>query len=366
MKKALLAAAVAAAVPALAQAQTNVVMTGNFKTGIAQQKYSNGASNNGNHTAMIDGSSRFIIRGTEDLGGGLKAIFQMDNRFRPDNGGTQSLAGGNTFVGLTGGFGSVRLGKLDLYWNQGIDSFQSYATAHQASNVGLLSYVGSNSNPIARASRSSNVVRYDLPKMGGLKGGAAWSPGATGSEGTAMGDGNKGNAWELDLAWSGGPFTVGGAYWDEKFDGYKNAAAGDNTGQQSWRLYGTYNFGVVSLGLTYDESELSYDTTGDRKRGAWSIPVTAKVGPGTLVFAYTQAQDMKVGGSKRNDTGAKMFALGYDYPLSKRTSLGVSYAVINNDSNASYGLYNRSAADLNAPTAGQDTKQFYVGVRHAF
>jgi predicted porin len=75
---------------------------------------------------------------------------------------------------------------------------------------------------------------------------------------------------------------------------------------------------------------------------------------------------MKVGGSKQNDTGAKMYALGYDYPLSKRTSLGVSYAVINNDSSASYGLYNRSAADLNAPTAGQDTKQFYVGVRHAF
>ena len=250
MKKALIAAAVAAALPAFAYAQTNVVVTGNFKTGVAQSKYSNGASNNGNHTAMIDGSSRFIIRGTEDLGGGLKAIFQMENRFRPDNGGTQSLAGGNTFVGLTGGFGSVRLGKLDLYWNQGIDSFQSYATAHQASNVGLLSYVGSNSNPIARASRSSNVVRYDLPKMGGLKGGLAWSPGATGAEGNQMGDGNKGNAWELDLAWSGGPFTVGGAYWDEKFDGYKNAAAGDNTGQQAWRLYGNYNFGMFTVGLT--------------------------------------------------------------------------------------------------------------------
>jgi predicted porin len=366
MKKALLAAAVAAAVPALAQAQTNVVMTGNFKTGIAQSKYSNGASNNGNHTAMIDGSSRFIIRGTEDLGGGLKAIFQMENRFRPDNGGTQSLAGGNTFVGLTGGFGSVRLGKLDLYWNQGIDTFQNYATAHQASNVGLLGYVGSNSNPIARTSRSSNVVRYDLPKLGGLKGGAAWSPGATGSEGTAMGDGNKGNAWQLDLAWSGGPFTVGGAYWDEKLDGYKAAAAGANTGQQAWRLYGTYKFAMLTVGLTYDEAELTYSGGGDRKRGAWSIPVTAKAGPGTFVFAYTQAQDMKVGGSKRNDTGARMFAVGYDYPLSKRTSLGVSYAVINNDSNASYGLFSRSAADLDAPVAGQDTRQFYVGVRHAF
>lgn len=365
MKKALLVAAVAAAIPALASAQTNVTLTGSYKVGVAQTKYSNGSENNGNHTAMADGSSRFIIKGSEDLGSGLKGIFQIDSRFRGDEGG-QTIASGNTFVGLTGGFGTVRLGKLDLYHNLGLDKFQSYATAHQASNEGLLAYVGSNSNPIARASRSQNVVRYDLPKMGGLKGGVAWSPGANGGEGSTMGDGNKGNAWELDLAWSGGPFTVGGAYWDEKFDGYKNASAGDYIGQKAWRLYGNYNFGIVTVGLTYDESELSYDTTGDRSRTAWSIPVTAKVGPGTLLFAYTQADDLEIGGSEQSDSGAKMYAVGYNYPLSKRTSLGVSYAVINNDGNARYGLYSRSAADLTAPTAGQDTKQFYVGVRHAF
>ena len=367
MKKALLAAAVAAAVPALAQAQTNVTITGNFKTGVAQTKYSDGSANDGSQTSLIDGSSRLIIKGTEDLGGGLKAIFQMENRFKPDEGGDQNLAGGNTFVGLTGSFGTIRLGKLDLYHNLGLDKFQSYATAHQASNEGLLAYVGTNSNPIAAASRSNNVVRYDLPKLGGLKGGLAWSPGAeSAGEAKEMGDASKGDAWELDLAWSGGPITVGGAYWDMKRDGYKNAAAGDYVGQTAWRLYGSYDFGMFSLGLTYDESELAYEATGDRKRGAWSIPVSAKVGPGTLIFAYTQAEDMKIDGAKQSDSGAKMYALGYDYALSKRTSLGVSYAVIDNDSNARYGVFGRSSTNLNAPVAGQDTKQFYVGIRHAF
>lgn len=377
MNKPLLAMAVAAALPALANAQTNVTLSGIYKTGVAQTKYSNGTAdadsslagvqfNNGNHTALSDGSSRFIIGGSEDLGGGLKAIFQIDNRFKGDDG-TQSLAGGNTFVGLAGGFGTIRLGKLDVYHNIGLDEFQSRATAHQASNEGILAYVGDNSstNAIARGSRSQNVVRYDIPRIAGLRGGLAWSPGARTTEGNP-GAAQKGDAWSADLAWASGAITLGGAYWDEKYEGYKLAAPGDSTGQQAWRLYGSYDFGMFKLGLTYDESQLKYTGTGDRKRGAWSIPVSAKIGTGTLLFTYTQADDIKVGGSKSNDTGAKMFALGYDYPFSKRTSVGVSYAVINNDSGARYGYYTSGAGNLPAPTPGQDSKQLYVGLRHAF
>ena len=362
MTKPLLAVAVAAALPALAQAQTNVTLSGNFKTGVAQTKYSNGATNNGNHTALADGSSRFIISGSEDLGGGLKALFQVDNRFKVDDG-TQSIAGGNTFLGLAGGFGTIRLGKLDLYHNLGLDEFQGRAVAHQHSNEGILSYI--NGNAIARASRAQNVVRYDLPRLGGLRGGLAWSPGAVGTEG-AVGDAQKGNAWEADLAYASGPFTVGAAFWDEKFEGYKTAAAGTSIGQQSWRVYGAYHFGIVKVGLTYDDSKLKFEGTGDQKRAAWSIPVSAKLGPGTLLFTYSQAADLKVGGSKSSDTGARLIALGYDYPLSKRTSLGVSYAAVDNDRNATYRYYSLSAGNLSAPVAGQDQKQFYVGLRHAF
>lgn len=364
MKKPLIAVAVAAALPAFAYAQTNVTLTGNLKTGIAYTDYDKGATNNGDHTAMADGSSRFIIRGTEDLGGGLKAIFQWDNRVRVDDGSSSSLGGGNTFVGLSGNFGTIRLGRLDLYYNQGSDRFDAYATAHQASNRAIMSYVGDNTNPIARTSRTENVVRYDLPKFRGLSGGLAWSPGGASPEGATMDDGNKGDTWTVDLAWSGGPITVGGAYWDQDYEGYKLAAPGAINGQQAWRLYGNYNFGIFTVGLMYDQSELKVAGGGDRERAAWSIPVTAKLGPGTFLFTYSQADDFEVAGRDVNDSGAKMYAIGYDYPLSKRTSLGVSYAMVDNDRNAAYGFYSRS--NLNATVAGQEAKQFYVGIRHAF
>ena len=130
MKKTLLAVAVAA-LPAVAFAQTNVTLSGNIKSGVSMHKFSNGASGNGSGNTVGDGSSKFIISGSEDLGGGLRAIFQWDNRLRPDDAGLAAnsgsgiigneLAGGNSFVGVAGGFGQVRLGRLDQYYGMGID-----------------------------------------------------------------------------------------------------------------------------------------------------------------------------------------------------------------------------------------------------
>lgn len=375
MKKSLLAVAVAAALPAAAFAQTNVTLSGFVKLGVANTKYSNGvnlagagndfANRNGSSSSIDDGSSRFIISGTEDLGGGMKGLFQIDTRFRPDESGG-ALASGNSFVGVGGGFGSIRLGRLDTYYQYGTDEFGGRATALQASNISILSWVGGvQTAAIANASRSANVIRYDLPAMGGLAGGLTYSTnfqgndGLTGNGSTATSPSSKGAAWSLDLAWRGGPITVGGAYWDADYEGLPT-----NDGQQAWRLYGNYNFGIFSAGLTWDESKIKGAT--DAKRGAWSIPLTAKLGPGTLLFTYTAARDVKAGGTIA-DTGAKMFALGYDYPLSKRTSVGVSYANLKNDANANYALFTSTALGGHpAPGPGQDQRQFYVGLKHAF
>jgi predicted porin len=398
MKKSLLAVAVAAALPAFAYAQTNVTLSGDLKTGVTQTKYSNGATNNGNHTAMNDGASKFVISGTEDLGGGLKAIFRIDNRFRPDDSGDAWTAGsGATWVGLTGGFGSVRLGKLDTYYIHGLDSHVGRATALQHWSNSILGYVVTTGNNVARNSRLNNIVRWDSPNFGGISGGITWSPGASASncstnitlnpqaaacrsfasagEGTLMGSGpasatglvnNKGQVWSGNIGYAGGPLSLGAAFYDEKTEGYNAVAAGGYTGQAAWRVWGGYNFGMFTVGLTYDDSKYKFSGS-DLKRAAWSIPVTAKVGPGTLLFTYSQAQDAKLSGSKQADTGAKMYVLGYDYPLSKRTSVGVSYAVLNNDANAAYGLFTGVALNnLSAPGAGQDQKQLHVGVRHAF
>jgi len=139
MKKTLIALAAMATTTAFAQ--STVTLSGNVKAGLAQTKYSGATAGNGSATGLADGSSRFILSGSEDLGGGLRANFQVDTRFRiDDNGAAPSaspLAGGNTFIGLAGKFGNLQIGKLDTHYCLGSDTHGTRATALQASSCGL-------------------------------------------------------------------------------------------------------------------------------------------------------------------------------------------------------------------------------------
>ena len=379
MKKSLVALAAFAAVSAFAQ--SSVTLSGNIKGGVAQTKYSGGAAGNGNGLSIADGSSRFIIGGTEDLGGGLKAVFQIDTRYRvDDNGGAPTsspLAGGNTFVGLSGGLGMIQLGKLDTHYCLGSDQHGARATALQASSCAILGYVGTVTAPIANTSRSQNVIRYTTPNFAGFQAQGSYSTNFQGSEG-AVGDAGKGRAMALGLNYGNGPLKAGVSFWDAKTENRTVGAA--RADQQAATAFIDWNFGVATVGLTFDESEVetlaaAAVTSTELKRRAWSIPVTVPLGAGTFLFTYTKARDLKGSGfatpaaltAATADTGASMFSIGYDYALSKRTSLGVSYVKINNKSAAGYALYTQAALNGTPNNAvGQDASQLYLGVRHAF
>ena len=370
MKKSLIALAVLAASGA-AMAQSSVTLSGNVKAGFAATKYSPG----GSATGIADGSSRFILGGSEDLGGGLRANFQVDTRFRmDDNGGAPTsspLAGGNTFVGLAGGFGNLQVGKLDTHYCLGSDQHGSRATALQASSCGLLGYVNGSGGgqAIANASRTQNLVRYTSPALfGGLTLQGNYSTSFAGSEG-AVGDTQKGNAYALAANYSNGPLAAGLSYWSAKNE--SQAAAAARAGQQAWTAMVNYNLGVATVGLTYDQSALRAAAANagfvDTKRNVLSVPVTVPMGAGTLLFTYSRASNTKTGGVTNSNTGATLLSVGYDYALSKRTSLGASYARLDNKSAGAYGLYTQTALNgTPANGAGVDASQFYVGVRHAF
>lgn len=360
MKKSLLAVAVAAALPGVALAQSSVTLSGIAKTGLASQKLSNGATGDGSQLAWTDGSSRFIISGVEDIGGGLKGIFQIDTRYRNDNG-TGGTPGGNTWVGLSGGFGAIKFGNIDTVYFQGTDQYAARSTALTAWNVGILSYI--NQVALARTTRSQNTIRYETPNFSGLTAALSYSTNPDGAE--VLTNGTKGNMFAAEVNYAAGPLSAGLALWNQKKPG-GSGATNATADQSEVRVFGGYNLGFMTVGLTYDASTLK-PTTGDVKRNAISVPVTAPIGGGTLLFTYSVAQDLKVGGTKVTDSGARLITLGYDYPLSKRTSVGASYAVMDNKANASYALFTGNALhDIPAPVAGQDTKQLYFGVRHAF
>jgi len=387
MKKSLLALAVVAALPGVALAQSSVTISGNIKTGITRFS-TDSVTGVGKikDTAMSDGSSRIILSGTEDLGGGMAAIFQVDNRFNGNEGtaaqnfGTQpqgALAGGNTFVGVRGGFGQIQFGNLDTHYGKGLDEFGARATSLGASSTSLLDYIGS--APIAVTSRTRNVIRYTTPVMSGFSAMVNYSTAPFQIEGgtnyqttsalTTINPG-KGQASHAEVNYRQGPIFAGVSIWDakvEQFNGSGVVASTAKSGEESMKLYGSYDLGIAKIGAQYDDSKLKFGTNADQKRKASHIAVTAPVGPGAVLFHYTKAQGI----SGLSNTGATQISIGYDYSLSKRTSVGVNYSKINNESKASYnfftgGALQNSPATFTATAAGADTSMFYAGVRHAF
>jgi predicted porin len=124
--------------------------------------------------------------------------------------------------------------------------------------------------------------------------------------------------------------------------------------------------------LTYDVSAVRAAAANvaaftDTKRTAYSIPVVVPMGAGAVLFTYTSAGNSKTAGTTNVDTSATMVSVGYDHSLSKRTSLGVSYAKVDNKANAAYNPFVYSAlTGSGAVGAGQDTAQLYLGLRHTF
>ena len=369
MKKTLIALAALAAV-GTASAQSTVTLSGILKAGVAQTKYSNAAVGNGSSLGVADGSSRFILSGSEDLGGGLRANFQIDNRFRLDDNGaaptSNPVGTGSTFLGLSGGFGNLQIGKLDTHYCLGADSNASRATALQASSCAIVGFVpvaGVNTG-IAQLTRSMNVLRYTTPNMSGFTASATYSTAQAGSEG-AVGDAGKGRAISGALNYAAGPIRAGLSVWDSKSESRVAGAA--QADQESISAVLGYDFGMGSIGLGLDRSTVTTGLIGgatvETRRNAWSVPVTFKLGTGTLLATYSRANDV----SGTANSGANMWSVGYEYPLSKRTSLGVSYVRLDNKAAGAYQLYTQaSLSGLPANVTGQDASQFYVGVRHTF
>jgi len=409
MKKSLLALAVVAALPGVALAQSSVTISGNIKTGLTRFSTDSAVAGLGKikDTAVSDGSSKIIISGTEDLGGGMSAIFQIDNRYNGNDGNNGAayngvpqgvLAGGNTFVGLTGGFGKLQFGNLDTHYGKGTDEFGARATSLGASSTSLLDFV--NGSPIANATRAKNIIRYTTPVVSGfsaqvdystsyasLEGGTAYQTAAAAGTSAAISSisPGKGQASHVEVNYSEGPIFAGVSYWDAKSELVKNSATFSSTpaaftvnaaqGYQSGtKLYGSFDAGIVKIGANYDDAKTN--ATGgsneEDKRKAWSLSATAPMGMGAILFQYTKAKTLQLqpttlAENPRLATGATQVSLGYDYSLSKRTSVGVTYSKINNERNAKYNFFTGTALQ-NAPGvgAGTDTSLLYAGIQHKF
>jgi predicted porin len=382
MNKKLLAVAVAGALsaPVVAFAQSSVTISGNIKMSLQQYKISNAsaarAGTNTSQSLIHDDSSRVIFNMTEDLGGGLQAIAQIDWRVTPDAG--ADAIGGNNHVGLRSkAWGRVFFGRQDLHYF-GRESDLTVKNDLQSDSISLLAYVaGAGVAPggiaIANATRTANVVHYTTPNWGGFTGVVAYSFNSPGPEADIGSTGRKGYAWNVAPTFEGRNFTIGYSYWNSKADANAIAA---NVNQRGDRLFGSYRWGGFRIGLAWDKSKVTNEgvnnavtgTTTAAKRDAWSVPIEYTWGPHWIGGHYTKANNDKA--TSGIDDGAKMWAIGYNYSLSKRTSVGLTYAQISNDTGATYtpftsnGGIGGGAAHTALP--GEDPRFWSMTIRHAF
>ena len=391
MNKKLMAAAVAGALamPGLALAQSSVTIGGFFKVGIEDIKIDSmnasrttaAGTTNSSEIRMADNSSRLIFGVSEDLGGGMSAIAQLDNRFSPDNGNINAT--GNTWVGLkSNSWGALTMGRHDLHYGQNASDMGAGASALKATTISLMDYVNvatksaagvvtvAPSAAIANTSRTPNSLKWQSPNWGGFDIIAAYSTSPTGTDGDLGSTVRKGYGYNINPHFTAENWGLGYSYWSAKPDG----SMADQLGQNA---FGYFKWSGFKIGVSYNQSKLKGNglTPGSQvdvaKRDAWSIPLSWNTGPHTIYAHYTKANKDKVQDQAGiSDTSAAMAAVAYTYSLSKRTQVGVTYAQIRNEANAAYNFFTDTGGDLSSAgmpvRAGEDPKLLALIMYHAF
>ena len=376
MNKKLVALAVAGAfaLPLAAQAQTaNVTLYGRLNVDFEFVKGEQADGSNPTVNRLSSNSSRFGMRGTESLGGGLNAIFQIESSINGDTN-AGNLGGRETFVGLQGSWGKFTMGRFLMPQDDLHPIFGNAPTLTTSilSTADLWAQGTLTKGQGGFDARTGNSLRYDSPNMSGFtaalqystrdsSGNADGADAPGGLNQTGAGD-NGSHTQELRHAWvlggnviyANGPLSLGASF--EK--NHEVRAQGQD--DRDFTLTGAYDFGTIMggfglrLALVYENTK--YETpSGDLKRDFWGVSGTVPLGGGKIYLFYGRAGNGKGGATdgttvgglvKGPETASKQWEISYSYSLSPRTLLYTGYTKLNNDCNAKY-TFNINAYTIN-------------------
>jgi predicted porin len=342
MKKSLLALAVLTAVTGAASAQSSVTLYGKVDLGLVLDS-GNAGGKSVRISSGVTGGSRIGFKGVEDLGGGMKASFQLETGYCADQAGGTSQAnastafctGSNAFMGrqahgdLTGAFGAISAGRQYSLGFNNLTTIDPFGTGFAAKVDNLVD----NSGP-----RLNNSAIYSTPSMGGF------TASAEVAFGEQTGNWTAGRETGAALTYASGPAYVGFSFYD------LGTSTGSGAQRKNYLLGGTYDFGVVKV------HALAQKSTGAAGLDVLDIMggVTVPVAGGNVMASYIRHNDRSSA-----DKDANQLGVGYLYPLSKRTSVYTAYGRIQNQHGAAFTVGN-------ATEAGTGTKAFNLGVVHNF
>ena len=324
MKKSLIALAVLAASGA-SFAQSNVTLYG--VADIMLQSVDDGT----NTTTKLESggidTSRWGMKGSEDLGGGLKANFKMEAAVGLDTGASTGFSR-ESWVGLSGGFGEIRLGKVSSAFN---DIEGAAGPVFGSATFGTMGLAFE--SDFQETGRPTNTIYYAAPAMGGFNAAVSYSLDEETTTGVEV--------VSLGLSYEGGPLYVSGGYQSEQ----ATTAGAEKIGITQLNV--TYDLGSVKLLGALGFVDNSYGVAGDDV-SEWLIGVDVPLSS-ALILSAGYASSTRSFASGAADDEKTAFSIGARYYLSKRTSV---YTM---------AQYNKLDSVVDVDGSG-----FAVGVNHKF
>lgn len=375
MKKTLLAAALIVGFAGVAQAETSVTLYGILDTGYGYENYKydfNGADKTVKASGLRDGTfngSRWGMKGAEDLGNGLRAIFQIEARVNL-GGASVAETGFNrqSFVGLSSdSWGTFTMGRQ---YSAGVDT----NLAVNGVNMGDMDRIFG-STGLSGGTRVNNSFKYVTPSFSGFKGVLLYGTG-TDADGTVIERSagmdairDRGARVSAGVSYANGPISAGASY-DRQSVTDGTAGNPQPDAMTNWQINGSYDFEVVKLSLAYGQDRdgkigwaggagnfitgLADSTRAfeDTKFNNYHVGLSAPVGGGTLYAGWNYSTSNLDDSDKLGDSADNIstYHINYLYPLSKRTSV-YTYAT--------YGKNLGYLKDLKGTEAG-------LGLNHKF
>ncbi|MBN3819632.1 porin [Paraburkholderia sp. Se-20369] len=378
MNKKLLTAAILAATASAANAQSSVTLYGLIDAGISYVNHSKSGTGSDKLFKFDDGvaqGSRWGLRGTEDLGGGLKAIFVLENGFNVGTGVAgqgQAMFGRQAYVGLSQTqYGTLTFGRQYSFSTDVLGA--NYSTGGNTV-AGNYAYHVNDVDQLT-SSRINNAVKFQSANYAGLTFGAMYGfSNSTDFAGSGASTGGSSRAYSFGLNYANGPFSVGAAYTDIRFPASASPQFPTNIANvpvtnirdlRSYGVGGRYTFGPATAWALWTRTQFTpISGSGGTFYNAYEAGVKYAITPALSAAAgYTYTNATKNGGSAHWNQGN----LALDYALSKRTDV--------------YGLviYQRASGDGVQAQIGSNTGYFNtsgtgssnqlaarVGIRHKF
>lgn len=349
MKKSLLAAAITGTLACAASAQSTVTLSGIVDAWVGQTTTRVGTGPAITDTVVESGgaqASRWKLLGSEDLGGGLRANFLLDQGFALDTGNVSTVSKSNigfnrgAYLGLAGGFGEVRGGRMlsaydalrgstnHVYDSGFASTGQVWGAGTTAAN-GLAAVAGSD-----YLARGNNTLMYITPKFGAFSGSVSFSA----DEGLATAT-SAPRTLAGHVKYEAGPARIGYSYQTERY----------TTGDNNFHLIaGNYNFGPAKM-VGAIQRQTDERIAGDQNSNEWELGLDMPFGLATVAVGYASAVTKNAGATVTDAHGISLFGT---YNLSKRTRLYTGYRKINVD-----------RAD---GSSASQASRWGMGVNHAF